>query len=191
MSLEIHSSDSALETLINTIVADQSVSPLEFQKIRDVSDEAVEKLKGASPALVEQLNILQSTADALAETLQKLTITIRRDKPDAEKLERFKAAIEHQIVYIVLSYKSSLERYTPKAQSAQNPTTLTPQQLEHVRADFESKDKDGNGFLTTEEFLSTLQNVLTPATINKIMQSIDTNNDGKVSWEEFLRDREG
>lgn len=112
MTLKLQSTDNQLNQAIQAITADDSVSLAEFRSIRDKSDAVVNQLKDSSPALASGLTEFQSTADVLTDKLQKLAIAIRKNKLDQKSFDDTKAAIEHQLAYIVLSYASSVERYT-------------------------------------------------------------------------------
>ena len=60
-----------------------------------------------------------------------------------------------------------------------------------ARAAFEELDLDGDGFITKEEIATYWKNGVDPeftsADLENIMMKFDTNEDGKISWDEFKR----
>ncbi|KAJ3669131.1 hypothetical protein LUZ60_011081 [Juncus effusus] len=62
---------------------------------------------------------------------------------------------------------------------------------EHLRRAFSYFDKDGNGFIEPEELKSALQEDGLPSdssmdVVNDILQEVDTDKDGKISYDEFV-----
>ncbi|MDN4497241.1 hypothetical protein [Pseudomonas mosselii] len=112
MGLKLESTNKELNDAIEEIAQDSSVSLAEFRSIRDKADKIIDTLKAESPELAVPLTDFQSAADTLSDTLQKLAIAIRKSKPDAQSFDNIKIAIEHQLTYALLSYASSVERYT-------------------------------------------------------------------------------
>lgn len=112
MSLKLESTNRELNDAIQEITADSTVTLAEFRSIRDKSDNVLNALKAESPPLATPLNDFQVVADNLTDALQKLALAIRKAKPDAESFEKIKVVIEHQLAYVLLSYTSSVERYT-------------------------------------------------------------------------------
>ncbi|CRM20491.1 hypothetical protein [Pseudomonas fluorescens] len=121
MSLTIASTDSELDAQIKAILKDERVSPVEFIEFRKRSDDDVAKNKRL--ALNDNLRIISNAADILADAIKLLTLEARRldlgvrdntdpaknAEKDAEKA-LLKKAIEAQLAYTVVSYKSTLER---------------------------------------------------------------------------------
>ncbi|AIR90655.1 hypothetical protein [Pseudomonas cremoricolorata] len=112
MTLALQSTDKALDAIIQNILSDSNVSLEEFRQVRDSADAAVNTLKQDAPTLVTSLDAFQSAADQLTDSLQKLALAIRKAKPDDAAFVVMKSAIEHQLAYVVLSYASSVERYS-------------------------------------------------------------------------------
>ncbi len=112
MSLNLQSSDQALNALIMDILSDETVTLQEFRDIRDQSDTIMDAEKAASPAIAATLSDFQTKADALTDTLQKVAIAIRKHKVDIAAFENIKKAIEYQLTYLVMAYASSVERYS-------------------------------------------------------------------------------
>lgn len=59
----------------------------------------------------------------------------------------------------------------------------------HLQSAFEYFDKDGDGTITLEELKESLSSddmLLDIEEINSIITQVDTDNDGKISWKEFL-----
>jgi len=65
-------------------------------------------------------------------------------------------------------------------------TTLTDKQIETIKSRFNDHDVDGNGFVTREEFQTILGDYYPDDYISKLLKDTDANNDGQVSYEEFL-----
>lgn len=121
MSLTIASTDSELDAQIKAILKDGRISPVEFIEFRKRSDDDVAKNKRL--ALNDNLRIISNAADILADAIKLLTLEARRldlgvrdntdpaknAEKDAEKA-LLKKAIEAQLAYTVVSYKSTLER---------------------------------------------------------------------------------
>ncbi|WP_296268985.1 hypothetical protein [Pseudomonas sp. UBA6562] len=112
MSLHLQSNDQALNRLITEIMSDETVTLQEFRDIRDQSDAILDAEKATSPAIASILSDFQTQADALTDTLQKIALTIRKNKVDMPAFENIKKAIEYQLTYLVMAYASSVERYS-------------------------------------------------------------------------------
>ena len=60
-----------------------------------------------------------------------------------------------------------------------------------IRKAFEKYDKDGNGYITNDEFRKVVEDkysaTLSSKEIKKLMKAADTNGDGKICYEEFLK----
>ena len=63
-------------------------------------------------------------------------------------------------------------------------------QRSKARKSFEKFDKDGSGFVTTDEVIEVFEEIMGgPVTINQfedILQECNKNNDGKINYEEFV-----
>ncbi len=63
---------------------------------------------------------------------------------------------------------------------------MTKDQLAEAFSNF---DKDGNKFLSPEEIFQTMNELgveITLKEVHELVKEIDENNDGKISYEEFL-----
>jgi Ca2+-binding EF-hand superfamily protein len=61
--------------------------------------------------------------------------------------------------------------------------------LEKLKADFKAMDADGNGVVTKEDLLQKAKEVhyyLSEEELESTIQSMDENDDGKISLEEFI-----
>ena len=59
-----------------------------------------------------------------------------------------------------------------------------------LEAAFKKYDADGNGFLTMDELQGVMSNVgrhMSRNEIRSMIQSLDSNNDGKISFDEFIK----
>ena len=62
--------------------------------------------------------------------------------------------------------------------------------LEDMRPNFDQIDIDGDGLITKEEFVNAVKKVkpeISSAAIDKVISWADTDKDGKISWDEFIR----
>jgi hypothetical protein len=62
----------------------------------------------------------------------------------------------------------------------------SPQSFEDI---FRSFDTDGNGYISEVEFRNAIRKLnlgITSREIDKIMEKIDTNQDGRIDWQEFM-----
>jgi len=120
MSLQLTSTDEELKKLIALVENDALVTPSEFRDIREKSDSEADGITDG--AFRQGLADFQKAADEVAEQLQGLALAARKAKlgvPDKDpqantEKERMKQslkkAVEFQLAYVVLAYKSSLER---------------------------------------------------------------------------------
>jgi Ca2+-binding EF-hand superfamily protein len=54
---------------------------------------------------------------------------------------------------------------------------------------FKKFDKDGNGLLTADEIMNTMKSLgieISSQDVKELVKEMDENNDGKISYEEFL-----
>ena len=68
--------------------------------------------------------------------------------------------------------------------------TITSEVIKKMRNIFNKYDKDDSGYLSEGElqrFFKSMETYFTKSELNEAMYIIDTNNDGKVSFEEFIR----
>ena len=59
-----------------------------------------------------------------------------------------------------------------------------------LEAAFKKYDSDGNGFLTMDELQTVMSNMgrhMSQSEVRSMIQSLDLNNDGKISFDEFTR----
>lgn len=115
MTLTLQASAPGVSARLDTASQDGSISPVEFQAIRDDADRIFGKLPAMAEykktvALPQAVTEFQRLSDALVEAMQQIALGARRAKvPDAEKAQ-LKEAVEAQLAYVVLGYKSSVER---------------------------------------------------------------------------------
>jgi hypothetical protein len=138
MSLSIESTHVELNTLIDKIQEINKdkgevvsvVTVPEYQEIRDGADREISKVTELS--VQNSLAQLQKLADELVEVMQQLALEARRSKLSAsgsklsfaaqsaettaanaakkQQVDALKNAVEFQLAYAVLGYKSSIER---------------------------------------------------------------------------------
>ena len=68
--------------------------------------------------------------------------------------------------------------------------TITSEVINKMRSIFNKYDKDGSGYLSQGElqrFFKSMETYFTKSELSEAMYIIDTNNDGKVNFEEFIR----
>ena len=68
--------------------------------------------------------------------------------------------------------------------------TITSEVIKKMRSIFNKYDKDGSGYLSQIElqrFFKSMETYFTKSELSEAMYIIDTNNDGKVNFEEFIR----
>lgn len=115
MTLTLSSSNQQFEAVLRGIDSDGVVSPAEFQAVRDMSDRHVMNATGletSNPEMALGTSVVQFlfAADALVECMQRVALEARKKKLPEDRRGELKAAVEHQIAYIVAGYKSSIER---------------------------------------------------------------------------------
>lgn len=117
MSLTLSSSNSVLEAALRQIDSDGSTSPVELQNVRDQADQHVKQATGVSTADAVSKTALGtgvadflSQADAIVEGMQRVAREARRTKLPQAQRDELKAAVEHQIAYVVAGYQSSIQR---------------------------------------------------------------------------------
>lgn len=71
---------------------------------------------------------------------------------------------------------------------------MDSQQKEKLQNLFKQTDKDGSGFLNHDEIKSALKQIyegidlrLTDSQIDQLIAQVDSNNDGKVQYDEFIK----
>jgi Ca2+-binding EF-hand superfamily protein len=55
---------------------------------------------------------------------------------------------------------------------------------------FKKFDQDGNGLISADEILSTMKSIgieISDNDVKELIKEMDSNNDGKISYEEFLK----
>ena len=68
--------------------------------------------------------------------------------------------------------------------------TITSAHIKKMRNIFNNYDKDGSGYLSKVElqrFFKSMETYFTKSELSEAMYIIDNDNDGKVSFEEFIR----
>lgn len=115
MSLTLSSSDKTFDVTLKQMDSDGSTSPVELQTIRDQADQHVMSATGldmSSPAMTLGAGVIQFLflADGIVECMQRVALEVRKKKLPQDAREALKAAIEHQLAYVVAGYKSSIER---------------------------------------------------------------------------------
>lgn len=108
MTINITSTMPDVKKAIEVIMKDGSVVPIEFQQIRDSADKEVAHI--ANGAIKASLEAFQNAADEAVEALQQVALAARKNKlSDPEKIA-IQNATEYQLAYIVMGYKTSVER---------------------------------------------------------------------------------
>jgi hypothetical protein len=115
MSLTLSSSDKAFEAVLRQVDSDGSTSAIELQAVRDQADRHVKNATGidaSAPAVALGNGVVQFLflADGIVENMQRIALAARKTKLPQDQRDDLKAAIEHQIAYVVAGYKSSIER---------------------------------------------------------------------------------
>ena len=67
---------------------------------------------------------------------------------------------------------------------------ITSETIKNMRSIFISYDKDSSGYLSNVEmqkFFKLMETYFTKSELGEALYIIDSNNDGKVSFEEFIR----
>ena len=67
---------------------------------------------------------------------------------------------------------------------------LSATQLERLRKDFNRYDSNSNGTVTVAEFTTAVERFLTPEDLEQLVAEVNPDNNGEISWEEFLADYE-
>ena len=68
--------------------------------------------------------------------------------------------------------------------------TITSEVIKKMRNIFNKYDKDDSGYLSEGElqrFFKSMETYFTKSELSEAMYIIDTNNDGKVNFEEFIK----
>lgn len=115
MSLTLSSSNKAFDAVLKQIASDGSTSPVELQSLRDQADQHVMSATGldtSNPDMALGTAVVQFLflADGIVECMQRVAIEARKKKLPQDRRDDLKAAIEHQIAYIVAGYQSSIQR---------------------------------------------------------------------------------
>jgi ankyrin repeat protein len=112
-----------------------------------------------------------------ASTKGTLTEFVEHAQSDSEKEWRSKTAKSHQEVVQALIESGSLE--------------CEPGSLDHVRSLFRQFDQNNDGTIERDELVAVLQNLdketWTSERIDELIIAADTNKDGKIQFDEFLR----
>lgn len=67
-------------------------------------------------------------------------------------------------------------------------TDLTSDQLERAKKAFKTRDANGDGTLSVDEFSAVLKPWMTEAEIKEYLKAANPNGDSVISYEEFLED---
>ena len=67
-------------------------------------------------------------------------------------------------------------------------TDLTSDQLERAKKAFNTRDVNGDGTLSVDEFSAVLEPWMTEAEIEEYLKVANPNGDSVISYEEFLED---
>jgi Ca2+-binding EF-hand superfamily protein len=67
-------------------------------------------------------------------------------------------------------------------------TDLTSDQLERVKKAFKTRDANGDGTVSVDEFSAVLTPWMTEAEIKEYLKVANPNGDSEISYEEFLED---
>lgn len=117
MTLTLSSTNTALNATLRQIDGDGSTSPIELQNVRDQADQHVKNATGVGTAKANSLTALGagvaeflSQADAIVEGMQRVALEARRTNLPQAQRDELKAAVEHQIAYVVAGYQSSIQR---------------------------------------------------------------------------------
>lgn len=108
MSLNITSEHAELKKELDRINSDNRVSFSEFQHVRDAADAKIAKV--TTPELQTHLKNLQKSVDETVELLQQVTLAAKKGKLDDASKAALKASVSYQITYLVMGFKTSVER---------------------------------------------------------------------------------
>jgi len=108
MTLSITSSLPTLNSKLKEIDKDNITTPAEFITIRKSADAELEAL--TNPPILDAVKTFQKEIDKAAESLQKLALAARKNKLSSKDRAALVSAVEAQVAYLVLGYKSSVER---------------------------------------------------------------------------------
>lgn len=108
MSVLITSSNSSLNDELSKIQSDGLVDIKEFQGIRDEADAELNKI--SNEKILEIIKKFQTEVDEVVESLQKIALLAKKNKLSSTENESLMSAVEHQVSYLVMGYKSSVER---------------------------------------------------------------------------------
>lgn len=109
MTISFKTDFTEINDIIEKATKDNVLTTEEFQSIRDGADKKLNVVK--FPPIVDAVNLFQSAADSVVEALQKVAIAAKKNKLSDQDAAELKAALEYQLGYIVVGYKSSVERY--------------------------------------------------------------------------------
>jgi hypothetical protein len=109
MTISFKTDFTKINDIIEKATKDNVLTTLEFQSIRDDADKKLNVVK--FPPIVDAVTLFQSAADSVVEALQKVAIAAKKNKLSDKDVAELKAALEYQLGYIVVGYKSSVERY--------------------------------------------------------------------------------
>ncbi|XP_077967186.1 uncharacterized protein LOC120342961 [Styela clava] len=115
------------------------------------------------------------------DVLRKMGLT-----PTLEEIEEYKLEIDPQYMGDI-SYETMLDLYAKLVKP--------PHELEdEIAKAFRILDKDKNGFIDATELRNTLTTIgeaLTEDEVDEMIAYMDTNGDGKILYENFIKDEPG
>ncbi|TPG63448.1 hypothetical protein [Ewingella americana] len=108
MALTLTSTNPNIDKPLKDIAKDNITTPAEFMIIRDTADKVLLDL--ANPATLEVVKSLQKEMDDVVESMQKVALVARKNKLTPEERQALMFGVEAQVAYLILGYKSSIER---------------------------------------------------------------------------------
>ena len=108
MTLTLKTSHPELDSALKSIDKDNITTPAELMAIRDSADQALTVVKN-EPTL-EAVKVFQKEMDEAVQSMQKVALAARKNKITPEERDALIAGVEAQVAYVVLGYKSSIER---------------------------------------------------------------------------------